>query len=789
MAPVQESSTTEGRQLLLKAADLIPAGKWQELTALLHDHAPQLQAARLRLEKQALEAHSTRVRPGVGKDGFPSAIGTPVVRIVASIAAWADRFPWVALCVVQLFVLATYVQAFRYSGFIMDDTVGVSRNPNVVGETFSFHELMRRDFWGLPMHGSGWTNKSFRPLTTLTFRWNFLLHGLDSSGFHASNVLFHSLTSLVIGRTATLALGLPGSWAALASLFFGVHPVHTENVLYLVCRADILACLLGLMAINTYSVCFSPPAALRPLWPNLRARPFDTHSFTPAVGEGASQSPIWLILPVALIIASGLCKESGFTLFAIPFLMELLDVLTMQAMAHKEKERLGKRVVRRLRIRVGLLLASAVFVFVARYRHTGGTKLNMSPQDNPISFESDRQVRLLSYAYLHGVYMRLLVWPQFLCYDYSMDAIPMVRDFIDCRLLSPLTAYLGFIASVSFVLQLPSRHRRAGLIALALLVVSYLPASNILFPVGTVVGERLMYVPSAGYCLAVVVVLHSYLQGRRTKPQAPPKRVEANGTKQVNRAVATQEIPSWGVGSGRAEAMNRAFKVILVVCSTLAALSLRTCLRVGDWQDAETLFIRDGARQPRSSKTQFNLGITFMQMQEWDAAVRAFVRCAWADPLSSLPFFRIGQIEILRNRFDSAERFLSAALDKFGASLMVRDEEVFHDLALAMFQNGKVDQAETRLRISLQLNPDFAKGWNNLGCCLASKMNLQDGARAVRKAVSLNPDNPQYWANLAVLSQHLGDLQASQNAMSNALQLWPAMPEHRDCAWEFAPAS
>ncbi|CAE7169412.1 SPY [Symbiodinium microadriaticum] len=118
-----------------------------------------------------------------------------------------------------------------------------------------------------------------------------------------------------------------------------------------------------------------------------------------------------------------------------------------------------------------------------------------------------------------------------------------------------------------------------------------------------------------------------------------------------------------------------------------------------------------------------------------------------------------------------------------------RSREVFHDLALAMFQNGKIDQAETRLQIALQLNPDFAKGWNNLGCCLASRMNLHDGARAVRKAVSLNPDNPQYWANLAVLSQHLGDHTTSQSAMSNALQLWPSMPEHRDCAWEFAPAS
>ncbi|CAE7018913.1 Tmtc1 [Symbiodinium sp. CCMP2456] len=367
---------------------------------------------------------------------------------------------------------------------------------------------------------------------------------------------------------------------------------------------------------------FCLPASLagRPLWTSLRVRPFDSHCFTPSLGEGASQNPVWLAVPVALIIASGLCKESGFTLFAIPFLMELLDFLTAQvadqfqqsvagnagkskerdagqALARHHKERMGRRrdpvpslrrrtqtpqsaglafsmvsmkpvagsrakhssgIIRRLRLRVGLLLASAICVFVARYRHTGGTKLNMSPQDNPISFESEWKARVLSYSFLHGVYMRLLVWPQYLCYDYSMDAIPIVREMTDCRMLLPLAAYVGAIGTVSFVMQLPARHRRAGLIALALLVVSYLPASNILFPVGTVVGERLLYVPSAGYCLAVIVVLHSYLQGAQSRPWVLPRRPEQNGTRHISRAGAPQipgqQIHSWGVGSGRAEA-------------------------------------------------------------------------------------------------------------------------------------------------------------------------------------------------------------------------------------------
>jgi len=176
-----------------------------------------------------------------------------------------------------------------------------------------------------------------------------------------------------------------------------------------------------------------------------------------------------------------------------------------------------------------------------------------------------------------------------------------------------------------------------------------------------------------------------------------------------------------------------------------------------------------------------------MQNQEWDEAVAALVRCAYADPLSSLPFYRIGQIEILRGNFASAESWLSAALDKFGASLMVKDEEVFHDLAIALFQNGKPEAAERRLRIALQLNPDFAKAWSNLACCLASR-NLYDASRAAQKAVTLSPGNPQYWANLALLARHVGGPTTAAEAWRQAQEIYPSMPQPQDCTWEFAPA-
>jgi len=564
-----------------------------------------------------------------------------------------------------------------------------------------------------------------------------------------------------------------------------VHPVHTENVLYLVGRADVLAALFGTMAISLYSVLFCPPLPPEDMVVGMR----------PGTQRDPARNVMLLVFPALLVIASGLCKETGFTLYALFMLMELLDFIAVHTDAVRRGLQIPIRMWRRKRLRVGLLLTTTMIVFVARYRHTGGTSLNMSPQDNPISFETSRKVRILSYAYLHGVYARLLVWPQFLCYDYSMDAIPAVHTLLDCRLLLPLAAYTGLFTAVAAAARAPPEPRRAALISLALLLVPYIPASNILFPVGTVIGERLLYIPSAGFCLVVAVGLSSQF-GLTKVAVAMPAGVDSaigvgrrgNKARGAEAARLRKAAEANAACKRAAHTMQRrqAPVVIITACGALTLLGVRTVLRVLDWQSSDVLFIRDGHSQPTSSKTQFNLGITYMQRQEYDSAVMALVRCAHADPLSSLPFYRIGQIEIMRGNYHSAERWLSAAIDKFGASLMVRDEEVFHDLAVAMFQTGRTTAAEKRLRIALQLNPDFAKGWNNLACCLAAS-SIRDASRASERAVALAPENPQYWANLALLARHAGDGATSQYAWNQAAQLWPSMPEPRDCTWEFAP--
>ncbi len=46
---------------------------------------------------------------------------------------------------------------------------------------------------------------------------------------------------------------------------------------------------------------------------------------------------------------------------------------------------------------------------------------------------------------------------------------------------------------------------RMTTLALAMIIVPFLPASNVLVSVGFVLAERVLYLPSAGYCILVSV--------------------------------------------------------------------------------------------------------------------------------------------------------------------------------------------------------------------------------------------------------------------------------------------
>lgn len=72
------------------------------------------------------------------------------------------------------------------------------------------------------------SHKSYRPLTVLTFRLNYLLTELSPASYHLFNVVLHVAVCVLFLRFCRLLMDRTTS--LVATLLFAVHPIHTEAV-------------------------------------------------------------------------------------------------------------------------------------------------------------------------------------------------------------------------------------------------------------------------------------------------------------------------------------------------------------------------------------------------------------------------------------------------------------------------------------------------------------------------------------------------------------------------------
>ena len=117
-----------------------------------------------------------------------------------------------------------------FGDFVHDDVFAIVNNQDLRPET-PLLSLLHNDFWGKPMSDPT-SHKSYRPLSVLSFRLNYALHGLEPWGYHAVNVLLHVACTLCFWwacRNVTFR-GRDEGASVVAGAIFATHPVHVETV-------------------------------------------------------------------------------------------------------------------------------------------------------------------------------------------------------------------------------------------------------------------------------------------------------------------------------------------------------------------------------------------------------------------------------------------------------------------------------------------------------------------------------------------------------------------------------
>lgn len=296
----------------------------------------------------------------------------------------------------------------------------------------------------------------YRPLTVATYALDWIVGG--PAVFHLVNVAWHVAATVLV---ALLARRWAGDAAALvAGVLFAVHPVHVEAVANIVGRNELMAA--GFVLLAVY-------AALE------REQP----------------------LPSGIAFACGLlCKENAVVTPALIALAWLVGLRRVPA-------------PRRLAWFVASWAAIGLGYFALRYivfRQYGAGIVAVAPVFNGATALT---VRLTAVAAL-GDIGRLLVFPLHLRADYSPAERTAVTSLGDARVLLGMAVVAIWIA----LLVLAWRRRRTlEVYGLGWVAIAYAPVANLLFPIGVLIAERTLYLPSAGLALAAGGALRQ-LQGK-----------------------------------------------------------------------------------------------------------------------------------------------------------------------------------------------------------------------------------------------------------------------------------
>jgi len=497
------------------------------------------------------------------------------------------------------------------------------------------------------------TSNLFRPVTFATYALNFAVEGAHPFGYHLLNLLLHAVVTLLLYWVLRKLLegvqqGATAAW--VAALLFAVHPIHTEAVASIVGRAELLAA--GFL---------------------LAAWLLHLHD-----------RPVLALVCFALALLS---KESAVAFVPL--------ALAGDYACRKLKP------LHRYGWITGVGVVYVVLLWIIQGYRFGAGALNYF-LENPLAW-LPANLRILNALHIAWKYVGLHVYPATLSCDYSYNAIRLYGG--GWHLTIAVVAALLVLAVWLWTLW---TKRGEWFLAGTIYLSGFAVTANLLVATGTIMGERLAYLPSAGFCLLAALLW---------------MRLEKH-----------QRILAWAL-----------------LAIVVAALATRTVVRNRDWRDNLSLFSAGVRAVPGSAKIHYCLGGEYLDRGQVDAAraefqtaLRIYPDYPGAMELSGIIESRLGHDQEARSLFDKA-------LSMTGADNVDYEFRAVN-LAAQLMKLGEKDEALKLLDEAIAVDPGYSRAWSNRAAVRYQRGEKTSAREDAQNALRLDPDNSQARDLLNLLS-------------------------------------
>ena len=381
----------------------------------------------------------------------------------------------------------------------------------------------------------------YRPVGTLSFAIDHMLWGFNPAGYHLTNLIVYITIVVLIYVLLNRLLLLKEKekipplkhWYEgffeipfLSALIFASLPVHVESVTWIKNRTGLFAMLFMLL-----SMFF-----------------FVKHIRT---GKKITSSRAYYVSVIFCFFA----LISHEISVSIPILFLLLSVFFVP-----EQRGLKK-----------YLELAPYFLLTALFLGLKIFVLNAMVSSENIPVKLDLLTHILAIFKTYGYYLSILGFPFFLTAEHTFKMPSGLWN------LDVLLSVLGIFAILVFSLKNTKRHPIASF-SLLWMVISLIPASNIIPLTGRPIGEQRLLIPSLGLCILAAFLLSK-----------------------------TFFYKGSGIKRKFTKMIALAFSFILIL-----SFSAKTIIRNEDWRDPIGFWIKTADAAPENSRALYNLGVAYL---------------------------------------------------------------------------------------------------------------------------------------------------------------------------------
>ena len=369
------------------------------------------------------------------------------------------------------------------NGFVnWDDKVYVVDNVNI--QNFDFGRFLQM-FNPFP---DVYLLNNYHPLTELSLAIDYQLSGLNPRGYHATNVLFHSINTALVFLLVYRMAGRKILVGTFAALLFGIHPMHVESVVWVAARKDVLYVFFYLSALLSY---------LRYL-------------------RTGTENRKWLILCFLLFIASLLSKAQAVTL---PLVLILMDYFN--------DRKITKKV---LLEKIPFLILSLVIGMLAIKAQAGATTMvNIPPGYRPFT---------ASFALWVYLYKSILPIGLSALHPYPFE----FGESPPWYLYASIAVMIGFLWALYYAWK---RKSKIVVFGLGIFFITILPILQFLTVGSAIHAERYTYLPYLGLFFIAAYYLDDLLKSKKEGKYRIPLIAVALIFMGVCTTITLKRIPVW----------------------------------------------------------------------------------------------------------------------------------------------------------------------------------------------------------------------------------------------------